>query len=92
MRSLSHFLLSTVLLTCGVLGEISVETRDATFEPDQTLRVTTANINNGCIERQSVLVNGTSPGPELRLAPGKVWSIRVWNDMTTDNLTMVRSL
>jgi hypothetical protein len=36
------------------------------------------------------LINGTSPGPEIRLVEGQVFWIRVYNDMDGKNLTMVR--
>jgi L-ascorbate oxidase len=61
---------------------------DATFVPDHILRVSYSSIPIACQTRESVLVNGTSPGPELRLAPGKTSWIRVYNDMTDYNFTM----
>ncbi|KAK9327557.1 hypothetical protein V1520DRAFT_348503 [Lipomyces starkeyi] len=62
---------------------------DQSFLPDITLLVTARNISKGCIERYSVVVNGTSPGPEIRLRGGKTSWIRVYNDMDDRNLTMV---
>lgn len=63
-----------------------------TFVPDHVLRVTARNITLGCASRYSLLVNGTYPGPELRLKPiGAQW-IRVFNDMIDTNLSMVRHL
>jgi hypothetical protein len=41
------------------------------------------------MERYSVLVNGSSPGPELRLQEDNVSWIRVYNDMEHANVTMV---
>ena len=59
------------------------------FTPDEVLRVT---LNDtfavGCQTRASVLVNGTAPGPPIRLEPGKTTWIRVYNDMETQNFTM----
>lgn len=36
-----------------------------------------------------VLINGTSPGPEIRLVEGRTFWIRVYNDMEGQNLAMV---
>ncbi|WPH00141.1 L-ascorbate oxidase [Acrodontium crateriforme] len=58
------------------------------FVPDHILRVTLANVSVGCQTRQSVLVNGTLPGPELRLKAGKTNWIRVYNDMEEYNTTI----
>lgn len=66
---------------------------DESFVPDYVLRVTEGPFTQSCITKQNViLVNGTSPGPEIRLREGKVYWIRVFNDMDKQNLTMVRSL
>lgn len=56
------------------------------FQPDHILRVTTANITIACQERESVLINGTSPGPPLRLKPGVRQWVRVYNDMCEENV------
>lgn len=65
------------------------EKHDKTFVPDEILRVSSRNISVACETRQSAVVNGTAPGPELRILPGQTTWIRVYNDMTNDNLTMV---
>lgn len=62
---------------------------DATFTPDFYLSITYENYNVACQQRMSVLVNGTSPGPTLRLAPGKTSWVRVCNDMDAYNTTIV---
>jgi L-ascorbate oxidase len=62
---------------------------DATFTPDHILRVTNENIDIACDSHLSVIVNGTTPGPALRLAPGTASWIRVYNDVEDQNLTMV---
>ena len=62
---------------------------DQTFVPDVILRGTAANVSQACINRLSVLLNGTSPGPEVRLRAGKTAWIRVYNDMDDYNLTVV---
>jgi FtsP/CotA-like multicopper oxidase with cupredoxin domain len=59
------------------------------FVPDHVLVVTYENITIACQSRMSTLVNGSTPGPTLRLQPGKTSWIRVYNNMPNDNLTMV---
>lgn len=61
------------------------------FQPDHVLRVTAENFTEACMNRYSVLVNGSSPGPELRLKEGQVNWIRVYNDMKNGNTTIVGS-
>ncbi|KAL4931773.1 Cupredoxin [Aspergillus undulatus] len=78
----------------GLLLGLAAATRaglvqhDDSFLPDHVLRVTAENYSEACSERYSVLVNGSSPGPELRLREGEVNWIRVYNDMTDANTTM----
>ena len=79
----------------SALGLLSIATADTqchdeSFVPDAVLRVTQQNITQSCLASKSnVLINGTSPGPELRLLEGQTYWIRVYNDMTANNLTMV---
>ncbi|KAH6981711.1 ascorbate oxidase [Ilyonectria sp. MPI-CAGE-AT-0026] len=61
---------------------------DSSVHLDHILRVTTQNIAVACQTRLSTVVNGTSPGPELRIKPGETTWIRVYNDMESQNLTM----
>jgi L-ascorbate oxidase len=67
-----------------------VSKHDTSFTPDFSLRVSLENITQGCSTRESVVVNGTSLGPTLRIKSNKVPWIRVYNDMTDQNLTMVK--
>lgn len=62
------------------------------FVPDAVLVVTVENITLPCIEgkRPTVVVNGTLPGPELRIKEGQTTWIRVYNNMSDMNTTMVR--
>jgi len=63
---------------------------DESFSPDFILRVTEQPFTQSCIAKPDViLINGTSPGPELRLVEGNIYWIRVFNDMDNQNLTMV---
>ena len=64
---------------------------DNSFIPDYTLHLTYENISIGCQHRPSVVVNGSLPGPELWLKPGRTSWIRVYNDMTDFNATVVSS-
>ncbi|TVY68705.1 Multicopper oxidase aurL2, partial [Lachnellula suecica] len=62
---------------------------DSSFSPHHTLRVTEQPFTASCIAKDKViLINGTSPGPELRLVEGNIYWIRVYNDMDKNNLTM----
>ncbi|KAK4126927.1 multicopper oxidase [Parathielavia appendiculata] len=56
--------------------------------PDHVLRVSIANVPSACETRQDVVVNGTSPGPAIRVLPGARSWIRVYNDMDNWNLSM----
>ncbi|THX67983.1 L-ascorbate oxidase [Aureobasidium pullulans] len=75
-------------LYCIAVQATLVRKHDETFVPDFSLRVTVKNISQGCFFRESVVVNGTSPGPTLRIKPNKISWIRVYNDMADQNLTM----
>lgn len=80
------------LLLLGALGmaKATLHTHDAAFVPDAVLRVTEGELAQSCLPAKStVLVNGTAPGPELRLQEGSIYWIRVYNDMPDNNLTMV---
>ena len=62
---------------------------DDSFSPDAILRVTAQNFSLGGIQRLTSLVNGSIPGPELRVPENETAWIRVYNDMNDQNLTMV---
>jgi L-ascorbate oxidase len=84
------FTLSTAILFCVGVNAGELCTHDDSFIPDAVLRVTAANYSQSCYpSKHTVLVNGTSPGPELRLTEGQTYWIRVYNDMLDANLTMV---
>lgn len=59
------------------------------FVPDYVLNVTYQDVSVACQSRPSVVVNGSSPGPALRIPAGKTTWIRVYNSMSDYNLTMV---
>ena len=83
------FLSALVVNIASAAGARRVR-HDETFTPDAILRVASQNVSQSCIPaKATVLVNGTSPGPEIRLVEGKTYWIRVWNDMGDANLTMV---
>jgi hypothetical protein len=78
-----------LLLVLAITTQGHLDRHDESFQPDYILRVTAQNYSQACMDRYSVLVNGSSPGPELRLQEGKVSWIRVYNDMDDSNVTMV---
>lgn len=71
-------------------SKLPVWLHEPDFTPDHILRVTlNETFSVACQTRATVLVNGTSPGPSLYFEPGQTQWIRVYNDMTTENFTMV---
>lgn len=92
MRSLIALASVAAIFTFATVDATTV-THDKGFIPDAKLRVTEELSTRGCLpSRSTVVVNGTSPGPELRLKEGVTYWIRVCNDMTAQNLTMVSDL
>ncbi len=95
MRFRQNFL---PLLSASLVGLIKVAyantvVHDASFVPDASLHVSTGVRKQSCVpEKEILLVNGTSPGPELKFTEGKTVCIRVYNDMVDQNLTMVSFL
>ncbi|KAK9243144.1 Cupredoxin [Lipomyces tetrasporus] len=77
-----------ILLIPFIVSGYQLHYHDESFTPHVVLRVAATNISRACLDRYSVLVNGTSPGPELRLREGRTYWIRVYNDMDVQNLTM----
>nr|BAA24288.1 ascorbate oxidase [Acremonium sp. HI-25] len=81
--------LFTLLAQCLLIEATSCLVKhDGGFVPDHVLRVSSRNISIACTSRQSAVVNGTSPGPELRVPAGQRTWIRVYNDLEQENLTM----
>ena len=78
-----------VLLLLLEFTKATAVVHDDTFTPHVILRATARSVSQACINRVSALVNGTSPGPEIRLKEGRTTWIRVYNDMNDRNLTMV---
>lgn len=85
--------LPTILVTIvGLtsLASAAIQVHDETFIPDAIIRVSSAETKQSCVdEKEVILINGTSPGPEIRLQEGKTFWIRVYNDLKNENLTMV---
>jgi len=72
------------------LASAAIEVHNETFIPDAVIRVSSAETKQSCVnEKEVILINGTSPGPEIRLEEGKTFWIRVHNDLEHENLTMV---
>lgn len=79
-----------LLSFCATITEAVLHVHDNTFVPDAILRITAENLAQSCLPPKStILINGTAPGPELRLQEGRTTWIRVYNDMQDQNLTMV---
>ena len=79
-------------LTAWLVGVASAVPHDESFVPDAVLRVTQEERNQSCVPTKEILVvNGTSPGPTLLFTEGETVWIRVYNDISHENLTMVCS-
>ena len=74
------------------LGSATTKHHDESFVPDAVLRMTEQVTVQSCLPaKATAFINGTSPGPELRIKEGQTYWIRVYNDMADKNCTMVRS-
>jgi FtsP/CotA-like multicopper oxidase with cupredoxin domain len=80
---------ATLLVVLAAAVQGLLVRHDHPFRPDYILRVTAENYTEACMDRYSVLVNGSLPGPELRLREGETSWIRVYNDMSDANTTIV---
>lgn len=89
MGYLVHFCILFVLESWLTLANSIHICHDETFHPDIVLQVTSKIICQACTSRYGVVVNGTTPGPTLSICEGKTTWIRVYNDMSDQNLTMV---
>lgn len=76
-------LLSFVSLSCAIR-----RVHNGSFALNYVLRATTQNISIDCQSRYSVVINGSDPGPTIRLREGTTHWIRVFNDMVDQNLTI----
>lgn len=61
---------------------------DESFSPNHILRANVKNITIDCSQRLSVVINGSLPGPALRLRESETHWIRVYNDIADQNLTI----
>lgn len=82
------YLLVACHLVTGHWNGSSGHIHGSSFVPDYYLSVTYENHTVACQHRMSVLVNGTSPGPALRLSSGNTSWVRVCNHMINYNTTM----
>lgn len=85
--SLLLFLVFIIIRTYWCVAA-DLHTHDDTFQPDEILHISSVNADIACIQRQSVVVNGTTPGPAVSLPAGKTTWIRVYNDMSDQNATV----
>ncbi|KAI0122379.1 putative multicopper oxidase [Daldinia grandis] len=85
-------LLPSVLLQVGLLQRGAVATtasvHDSSWQPEYVLHATFESITMNCEQRESVIFNGTMPGPPLYLKEGKTTWVRVYNDMSDLNFTV----
>ncbi|UNI15593.1 L-ascorbate oxidase [Purpureocillium takamizusanense] len=79
---------SLLLLFVTSAAALQYHSHDDSFQPDAVLRVTRQDVSVGGLVRSTTLVNGSTPGPELRIPEDEAVWIRVYNDMKDDNLTM----
>lgn len=78
-----------LLLRLFLPHHVTATIHDDSFTPDAILRVTSQVFSLGGIQKLTTLVNGSIPGPELRVPENETACIRVFNDMKGQNLTMV---
>lgn len=77
-----------LLQTCVDASKASIH--DNSWQPEYVLRATFETITMNCEKRESVVFNRTMPGPPLFLKEGKTTWVRVYNDMSDKNFTVVR--
>ncbi|KAK9482967.1 L-ascorbate oxidase [Lipomyces starkeyi] len=88
VMSFCRLLMGLALVFPSIVKGYKLRYHDQSFTPDVVLRVTESSISRACSTRYSVLINGTAPGPEIRLRQARTYWIRVYNDMESQNLTM----
>ncbi|KAK9311319.1 Cupredoxin [Lipomyces starkeyi] len=88
VMSFCRLLMGLALVFPSIVNGYKLRYHDQSFTPDVVLRVTESSISRACSTRYSVVINGTAPGPEIRLRQARTYWIRVYNDMETQNLTM----
>jgi len=92
---LQTFLPLLSVLTAGLItvaNAASLETHGPDFVPDAVLVVTEEEVKQSCVPTKNIIVvNGTSPGPELTFNVNDTVWIRVYNNIPDQNLTMASS-
>ncbi|KAI0002709.1 putative multicopper oxidase [Xylariaceae sp. FL0662B] len=85
-------LLPSLILQVGLLQTSAVAStasvHDPSWQPEYVLHATSQVITMNCQQRESVVFNGTTPGPPLYLQEGKTTWVRVYNDMSDLNFTV----
>jgi hypothetical protein len=89
MVQLYYFLASSLIWPLSLAARIV--RHDAHFHPDIVLHATAEVIPIACMSCYTVVINGTTLGPLIVLNKGKTSWIRVYNDISNQNLTMVGS-
>ncbi|KAI0205948.1 L-ascorbate oxidase [Astrocystis sublimbata] len=86
LRSLLLSVISLRLLqTCSAA---SVTVHDKSWQPEYAIHATLQDITVNCEHRNSVVLNGSYPGPTLYLKEGQTTWIRAYNDLPDRNLTL----
>ncbi|KAG9244572.1 multicopper oxidase-domain-containing protein [Calycina marina] len=85
-----HVLQTLFQLAFGsIVAARGLQVHDSSFVPDAVLVITEGAPKQPCVPAKNILlVNGTSPGPELRFKEGQTIWIRVHNDVHNQNLTI----
>jgi L-ascorbate oxidase len=87
---LPRFHAGLLVLLSPILVFATTKVHDQTFVPDIALRVSEDTVQQACLPAKPIVViNGTSPGPPLRIVVERTYWIRVYNDLKDKNTTMV---
>ncbi|KAI5859794.1 putative multicopper oxidase [Durotheca rogersii] len=84
---LPSLVLRVGLLQTGALAA-TASVHDSSWQPEYVIHATFQDVVINCQHRQSVVLNGTTPGPTLHLKEGQTTWVRVYNDLPDTNLTM----
>lgn len=82
----------TLLLGLAATATANLVAHDSSFVPDYILRATAQNVTIACQSRYSTVLNNSIPAPPIYLKEGQTSWVRVFNDMTDQNFTLVSFL
>ncbi|KAI2606758.1 putative multicopper oxidase [Hypoxylon sp. NC1633] len=88
-------LLPSLLLQVGLLQTrvvvvvaTTASIHNDSWQPEYVLHATFEDVTMNCEQRESVVFNGTTPGPSLFMKEGETTWVRVYNDMSDLNFTV----